>query len=179
MLQIEVIISEDYDEDKGEFIEEFFELRLEHSLLSLSKWESFFEKPFLSSEKKTTEEFIAHIQAMMITPKVPPEIFEKLSQKNFNDIAEYIESKQSATIISEMPGSDSREIITSEVIYSWLVLLNIPFIPTESWHLNRLLNLVKVCKIKTQEPKKMSRQQVLRQNRELNEKRKRESGTRG
>jgi hypothetical protein len=145
-----------------------FELELEHSLVSLSKWESKYQVPFLSNTKKTPQETLGYIEAMIISPIYPPEIFGRLNQENIEQINAYIESKESATTFGTMPERKGKgETITSELIYYWMVAFNIPF-ECEYWHLNRLFALVRICNIKNSKPRKMSRNEIASRNRELN-----------
>lgn len=180
MLRITVSRTELFDEETQEFVTSGgVDLELEHSLVSLSKWESKFEKAFLDRASKTTEETIGYVEAMCLTPEIPPEVFQKLSDKDFSDITDYIDAKMTATWFSDVttPSTNS-EAITSELIYYWLIAFNIPF-EVETWHLNRLFTLIKVCNIKNAKPKKMSFAEVAARNRELNAKRRAESGSRG
>lgn len=154
-------------------------LELEHSLLSVSKWESKFEKPFLANTEKTVDEIMDYIRFMIITPDVSPNIVQNFSQENFEQVNAYINSKQSATTFGQMP--DRRgpgETITSELVYYWMVQFNIPF-ECEQWHLNRLFSLIQICNIKQSKPKKMSKGDIARRNRELNEQRRAQLGTSG
>lgn len=158
-----------------------FELKLEHSLISLSKWESKFQKPFLSSPDKSTEEVMTYIKFMLIDETVGFDKIKELSQTNLVEIQNYIESPQSATTFGELPSQKSygrNEIITAELIYYWLVAFNIPF-ECEAWHLNRLFALIKVCNIKNSPQKKMSRSEIAARNQHLNAQRKAELGTSG
>jgi hypothetical protein len=156
-----------------------FELELEHSLFSMSKWESKFQKPFLNNNEKTIAEILGYIEAMILNPIYPEDIVNRLTQKNIERINEYIESKESATTFGEMPERKGRgEVITSELIYYWMVAFNIPF-ECERWHLNRLFALVRICNIKNSKQKKMSKSEIAMRNRELNEQRKAQFQTRG
>jgi len=180
MLTISVPLVEGFDDVKQEFvILKTFKLDLEHSLVSISKWESHFEKPFLSVEPKTAEETLFYIQYMTLTTDVSPEVWSKLSKENLDEINAYINAKMTATWFKENPNqAPSREIITAELIYYWLTALQIDW-RVEDWHLNRLLALVKVCNIKNQPAKKMSRREAMQQQRELNAQRKAQYGTSG
>lgn len=180
MLKILIEGEELFNEEDNTFSEtESTIIELEHSLLSLSKWESEFQKPFLVPGQKTAEEVLGYIRAMIISPNVDPDIIFRLSQSNIDEIQKYIDSSQSATIFGTMPERrGSGEVITSELIYYWMVAFNIPF-ECEKWHLNRLFALVRICNIKNSKPRKMSRQEIAQRNRELNAKRRAELGTRG
>jgi hypothetical protein len=180
MLKLLVVGTEYFDEETETFESEGdVEIELEHSLLSVSKWESKFQKPFLSNTAKTTEEVLAYVEAMIVTLDYPTDIIGKLDQKNLDAINAYIESKESATTFGRMPERRGRgEIITAELVYYWMVAFNIPF-ECERWHLNRLFALIRICNIKNSKPTKMSRHDMLSRNRELNEKRKAELNTKG
>lgn len=180
MLTLIVNEAESYDESTELFIPiSSFTLELEHSLVSVSKWEAEFNKSFLSTKDKTQEEVFSYIKAMMLTPKIPGEIFSKFSSEHFEAINAYIESPQSATTFGEMPKSRSRkEIITSELIYYWMVLFNIPF-ECQHWHLNRLLTLIRVCNMKNSKPKKVSKHETAMKYRQLNEQRRAQFNTSG
>lgn len=183
MLTINVAMgTEAFDEANNRFVNsDYFTIELEHSLASLSKWESNYEKPFLSSEEKTTEETLFYIKECMLLTKNPPEDFlEKLSKSDHEAIQNYINAKQSATWFNDggRPPVGTRPILTAEVIYGWMVALRIPF-ETEHWHLNRLFALIKVCDEQTKKPKKMGRSEAARQRAEINAQRKAQLGTRG
>jgi len=181
MLSIIVPGEEHFDETTSEFIyRDNFILELEHSLVALSKWESIFEKPFLGSEEKSAGEVLGYIKCMVLTPNVPEAVYLKLSEENLSDINEYLEAKMTATWFPPtLPTTPrSREVITAELIYYWLTVFQIPF-ECETWHLNRLFTLIQVCNIKSSKPKKMSKNELALRNRELNEQRKKQLGTRG
>lgn len=181
MLQIIIpVVDEQWDEEKEEFISaEEQTLQLEHSLISISKWESKWCKSFLSSNEKTYEETIDYIKCMTLTRNVNPEIYTRLTNENIEQINEYISAPMTATYFSEdKNGSRNREQITSELIYYWMISLNIP-VEFEKWHLNRLLTLIRVCNIKNQPPKKMSKRDIMSRNAALNTQRRAQLNTKG
>lgn len=180
MLQIVVPAVEEWDEAKQKFIQtKERKLQLEHSLVSLSRWESKWCKPFLGREAKTYEETLDYIRFMTLTPNVDPEVYGRLTRKNIDEINNYIESPMTATTFSkDLPKRSSGEQVTSELIYYWMISLNIPF-ECQKWHLNRLLTLVKVCNVKNQPPKKMSRRQTMARNASLNAARRKQLNSRG
>lgn len=179
MLTITVPMTESFDSITNKFVDEGFTLELEHSLVSLSKWESRWEKPFLGSDSKTQEETVSYVKDMVLTPNVPPEVFDSLSQANFDAINTYINAKMTATWFSDRDKPPaSREIITAEIIYFWMTSMTIPF-ECENWHLNRLITLVRVISQKNAPEKKMAPRDLAQRNRELNAKRRAELGTTG
>lgn len=178
MLTIKISVSESFDNSKNEFLTEEVTVEMEHSLVSLSKWESFFEKPFLSSVDKTEEETLWYLNAMILTPNLPEGILHKLSQENVTAINEYMTAKMSATTFHNQKEGRDKEIITAELIYYWMVALNIPF-ECQYWHLNRLFTLINVCNLKNGPQKKMSAAEIAQRNRELNAKRRAELNTKG
>jgi hypothetical protein len=180
MLRFVIEKTENFNEETQEFLDPLPEVvvELEHSLLSLSKWESKYQKPFLSAGEKTATETFDYLK-MMVLPPTDPEVLRRCNQRQINEVQTYIESSQSATIFGEMPERRGKgEVITSELIYYWMVAFNVPF-DCETWHLNRLFSLIRICNLKNSKPKKMSRNELARRNAELNEKRKQQLGTRG
>ena len=180
MLRITIPATEMFDERTQMFISsKEYTLKLEHSLLSISKWESKWCRAFLSKHVKTYEETIDYIKCMTITPNVPDEVYTRLTRYNIEQINKYIEAPMTATsFMEDRKGKHNSETITSELIYYWMIALNIPF-KCEKWHLNRLLALVRVCNIKNQPPKKMSKSEIMSRNRALNEARRQQLGTKG
>lgn len=153
-------------------------LQLEHSLVSLSKWESKWCKPFLSKESKTLDETKDYIRCMTITQNVDPEIYNRLSNSNIEAINKYIDAPMTATTFNNRNQSSNKEIITSELIYYWMISFNIPM-ECQKWHLNRLLTLIRVCNIKNSPPKKMGKRDIASQYASLNAARRKQFNTKG
>ena len=180
MLQIILEEPEMWNEEKQEFVNAKGQtLQLEHSLVSISKWESKWHKAFLGKQPKTLEETLDYVKCMTLTQNVDPATYLKLKPEHFRVIKEYIDSPMSATRISDFhKAANNGETVTSELIYYWMTAMNIPF-ECQKWHLNRLLTLIRICSIKSQPPKKRSRSEVLRQNHALNEARRKKYNSRG
>lgn len=172
-----------FDEEKKKFLTtKECTIEIEHSLVSLSKWEQKWKTPFLGNKNVTTEQTIDYIRCMCLSPDVPLEIFSAIAYapdvlKLVND---YIFDTMTATWFSERGNNNSSsEAVTSEVIYYWLVALTIPF-ETQLWHLNRLLTLIKVTNIKNDPKKKlMPLAEQQRQQRDLNAERRANRGSKG
>ena len=180
MLQLDIVlVPEMWDEIKEEFIPPVtFELRLEHSLISLSKWESKWHKPFLSKQDKTDEELLDYIKCMVMTQNVKPEVYDKLTQDNIEEIYEYINDPMTATTFNEDKSKPNREIITAELIYYWMIAAQVPF-ECQKWHLNKLLTLIRVCNAKNNPGKKKSQRETIEYYAKLNEARKKKLNTKG
>ena len=180
MLEITIPTSEYFDETHGCFKSiKGQTIRIEHSLVSISKWESKWHKPFLVNKERTMEEQIDYIRCMTITQNVDPMVYKCLTNENIRQIKEYIDAPMTATYFSKQEkGKNNRELITSELIYYWMIALNIPF-ECQKWHLNRLITLIRVCEIKNQPPKKRSRREIASSYAALNEARKKQLNTKG
>lgn len=181
MLKITIRTPELWDKENEEFLFDEYELELEHSLVSLSKWESEFEKFFMGKEEKTQEEVIAYVRCMNLTPDVPPEAFEHLSEENIMAINDYVNAKMTATTFSDTSHQPpAREQISSELIYFWITSYQIPW-EAQHWHLNRLFTLIRVFSAKNEDPKKKkaNKAEMMEQRRRINEERRRKLGTSG
>lgn len=180
MLQITIPAVEQWDENEQEFITSKEQtLSLEHSLVSLSKWESKWCKPFLAKDDKTTEETIDYIRCMSMTQNVDPNIFKNITNENIDIVRKYIGSPMTASWFhDEKGGKSNSEQITSELVYYWMISLNIPF-ECQKWHLNRLLTLIQVCNIKNKPMKKRSKRDIMSRNTALNATRRKRLNTRG
>lgn len=179
MLTIHIPSKEMWDEDKQEFkYTKAHTLVLEHSLVSMSKWESKWCKPFLSSERKTIEETIDYIKCMTITQNVDDDVYSALTTSNIDEINAYIQHPMTATVIVDNDKSSSKEIVTSELIYYWMISFNIPF-ECQKWHLNRLITLIRLCNKRNKPPKKLSQQELIKRNSELNAIRRKRLQTKG
>ncbi len=169
MLQLVLPAVEQWDERKQEFVYSKEQtLQLEHSLVSLSKWESKYNKPFLSKQEKTFEETLDYIRCMTITQNVNPDTYNRITRQHINQVNDYIDAPMTATTFSETKtGKRNNEIITSELIYYWMISLNIPF-ECQKWHLTRLITLIRVCSIKNAPNKRKSTRDVMSQYAALN-----------
>lgn len=172
---------ETFDEASSKFVapSNGYVMDLEHSLVSLSKWESEFEKPFMTSEK-TDEQAMAYVHMMILGDEPPPEIFARLKADDIKKIDDYIVSKQSATWFSNelKKSGQPAETITAELIYYWMISHNVPM-ECQHWHLNRLLTLIKVCNVKNAPKDQKGSKTSAADRRALNEQRKRQYGTTG
>lgn len=172
MLTITVLGKEHWDEENEKFIyPDKFQVELEHSLVSLSKWESKWKFPFLGEKEKTTEHVLDYVRCMLLSDNPPPDWISQLSQENLDEITAYFEDTQTATWFSETaPEARSGETITSELVYYWMDILQIDW-QAQHWPINRLLTLVKIHTVKNAKPKPMSKSEMARRRRELNKKR--------
>lgn len=179
-ITITVPKTELWDPIKEEFINiKEQTLVMEHSLLSVDKWESKWRKPYLSSDDKTALEVIDYLRCMTITKNVDPNVYFAIPEKELRRINEYITNPMTATTFNDRnERRGRREIITSEIIYWQMTQLNIPM-EWEKRHLNKLFTLIRVAAIKSQAPKQMSKADIAKQNRALNAARRKRSGSRG
>jgi hypothetical protein len=179
MLQITLPV-ELWDEGKQEFVYLPGQtLELEHSLASLSKWESKIGKPFLSNTAKTYEESLEYLKCMMLTPGVTEDVYEYLMVHKLQMIDDYINASMTATILPKNRGGKGRpETITAELIYYWMIAMQIPS-AYEHWHLNKLITLIGVCNVKNSPNKKRSSDEILRDQMALNDERCKKYNTKG
>lgn len=168
-IKIRIPQQELFNEETNEFFTvKETNLTLEHSLVSISKWESKWHIPYLSNNEKTPEQVIDYLRCMTITQNVNPEIYNYIPMDEVIRIKEYIEDPMTATTITKQEGKGrSRKVLTSELIYFYMFSYNIP-IDMEKWHLNRLLMLIDVFNEENKPKKKMSKQQVMSRNASLN-----------
>lgn len=181
MLQVTIPGIEYYNESTETFEETKSQtLQLEHSLISVSKWESKWKKAFLSDKQRSLEESTDYIKCMTLTQNVNQECYNNITQELFQEINKYIDDSMTATSFSHGSGGGKarNQTVTAEIVYYWMISFNIPF-ECQKWHLNRLMALIQVCSIKQENPKKMSRQRILQENTAMNEARKKELQTSG
>ena len=124
-------------------------VKLEHSLISIQRWESKWHKSFLSAESLTQEELFDYIRCMSLNPDIDPTFVSRLTPDDFNKIREYMNEPMTATVIHRSkPRGGRPPIITAELIYYWMTAYNIPF-ECSKWHIKQLLTLVEVCSVKS------------------------------
>ena len=169
MFDLKVEASEEFDEATGRFYNVKAQTyKLEHSLISISKWESKWHKPFLKKGDKTIEETIDYIRCMTLTQNVNPEVYKLITNDVIDEVTAYIDDSMTATWFSDKDKTPpSREVVTAEIIYYWMIALNIPF-ECQKWHLNRLLTLIKVCNAKNSPPKKRSKREIAQEHAAIN-----------
>lgn len=180
MLQIKIPGIDGWDERTDQFVTlPDTTIVLEHSLISISKWESKWHIPFLGKDDKTPEQISDYIKCMTITPNVKDEVYDRITKEQVETIMAYINDSMTATTISQRGGRRaSREIVTSELIYYWMVALQIPF-ECQKWHINRLMMLIQICNVKNEPDKKMSKRSAMQQNAALNAARRQKAHSRG
>lgn len=181
MLRIEVPLGpEQWDEANEVFVLPPVKvLVLEHSLVSLSKWESKWLKPFFSKKEKTAEELLSYIQMMTVTPNVQPEVYDHLTDENIREIEAYIDAPMTATTFAkDKSGGQNREVITAEIIYYWMIAHQIPD-RFDKWHVNRLLTLIRVCNEKNAPKKKRGRTDTARKYAAMNAERRAKMKSKG
>ena len=187
MYQLTIPEHTDFIEQTMEFLTPFkgATIQIEHSLVSISKWERKWEKPFLSEEPRTIEETVDYIRCMTLTQNVDPQAYVYLTTRNFEEVNKYIDAKMTATSLPNSKDNGNNEAITAENIYYWIIANRIP-IEFQKWHLNSLLALIRVCNEKNQEASgkadnkpKMSRSDIISRNREINELRKKQLNSKG
>lgn len=184
MLKITIPADEMWDEIREEFVPggNGVTLQLEHSLVSISKWESKWKKPYYGKGKKTEEELLDYIRCMTITQNVDPAVYYRLTQDNINEIVAYMEDPMTATTF---PGDRFRkkpsgrpETPTAELIEYWMLCAGIPW-ECRKWHINRLLTLIRVCDFKNSKPQKRSQADIMREHASLNEMNRKRFNTKG
>lgn len=180
MLQITIPEIETYDEATETFhTYPKVTLQLEHSLVSISKWECKWNKAFLGKQPKTEEEIRDYIRCMTMNKHVDPSVYSRLTNDNIEQINKYIEAPMTAVYFRKNEKNVlSGDTVTSELIYYWMITLNIPF-ECQKWHLNRLMALIRVCGIKNSPPKKMSQKEIMRRNQALNQARRNKLHSKG
>jgi hypothetical protein len=176
MLEIDVAIDESFDESKNKFVvTRSFTVNLQHSLVTASKWESLWKEPFLGKKDKTAQQTLSYVNIMIINDELPSGVFKKLIDNHLHEIENYIADPMTATKLYNDPNTlPSRETITTELIYYWMISLNIP-VQFELWHLNRLITLIRTVNLKNSPKRKMS----AKERRDLNKARLAKYNTRG
>lgn len=186
MLKITIPETEYYNENTGEIVSiKETTLTLEHSLVSISKWESKLKKPFMTKDPKTIEETREYVRCMTLTQNVNPDVYKCLTNENIKEINNYIDEPSTATWFGEKVGKAGRgynkKVVTSELVYYWMIQLNIP-VEFQKWHFNRLMTLIRVCSEEQEAAQgnhKVSKSDILRRNKALNAQRRAKLHTKG
>ena len=172
MLKLDLVGEELFNEDTWEYISvEPVTVRLEHSLLAISRWESKYHKPFMSTPEKTLDELAYYVRCMTLTDDLlDDEIAMRIvsSQDTLRQVKIYLDDPATATVVKADPGAKkSSKFVTSELIYYWMAAHRIPF-TTDRWNINRLLKLIEVCNAESQPSKKMSYEDKMRNHKSIN-----------
>lgn len=180
MYTLEIPETEFFDERKSEFIlVKASSIKMEHSLVSISKWESTWKKPFLSKGNKTYAETIDYFKCMTITQNVDPRVYDAITPKQIKEIENYINANFTATTFNNKNNKKSNKLITSELIYYWMTELNIPM-ECQKWHFSRLMTLIEVCNLeKTPKKKKRNNRDTLNRYAAINAARRQATGSKG
>jgi hypothetical protein len=180
MLTIEIPERDFFNEETCEFVvKPKVSFQIEHSLASISRWESKWNIPFLADTRKTNEQMADYIRCMTVTKNIPEDIYADLPAEVHVKVSEYIRAPMTATTLpQDRGGRRNRETTTSELIYFWMVSYNIP-LECQKWHLNRLLTLIQICNIKNQKPGKRNRQDLMAQRRSINASRRAQYNSKG
>lgn len=182
MLEITIPGIEGWDEKEQIFVDAVpaQTIELEHSLVSLRMWESKWCKAFHSKQEKTSEETLDYIKMMTLTKNVDPSVYSRLTKENIDAINKYIEAPMTATYFpNEKKGTVRNETVTAELMYYWMIALQIPVEVCEKWHVNSLIALIRVCNMKNQPPKKTSSRDLASRYSAINEANKKRLNTRG
>lgn len=190
---LEILIPEQHYELFDEAKEEFLppvdiketKIQVEHSLISIKKWEQKWHRPFLKDENKTYEELTDYIQCMTLNHGIDPIVYKYIPENVVDQVVDYIKNPMSATYKSVFKDDGligaqtySNEIITAEIIYYWMITFNVP-VEFQKWHLNQLLTLIKVLNIKNGNKKKMDSKTAAKQRAILNAQRRAKYNSKG
>lgn len=182
MLEITVPATEGWDERREQFVklQKEQKLTLEHSLVSISKWEAKWQKSYFAKVPKTEEELLDYIKCMTITQNVSPSVYDCLSVNNMKQISDYMDSPMTATRINDRQKSNIRNNseLTSELLYYAMIAYNIPM-ECQKWHINRLITLIRICEIKNRKQDKPSRNELLKEHAALNAKNRKKYNSNG
>lgn len=185
MLEITIQPGEIFDEVENRFIQNRKQvtIQLEHSLISLRKWEQKWKKAFLMQENLSVEEILDYIRCMTVSPHgISPETYYFLTTENVDSIISYIKDPMTATTFSNNNVVDiqrnSSEGITAEIIYYWMITMNVP-VEFEKWHLQTLLTLIRVISIKNQKPQKVDPVKAAIERDRLNQERRKKFNSKG
>ena len=180
MIQVTIPGGELFDPKTNEFINfKTTTVSLEHSLISISKWEAKWKKSFFKNEERSLDEIIDYIACMCVTPNVDPRIFHKISSKEVKKVSDYISDPMTATTFHDLEDHKAnKQTVTSELVYYWMIAYNIPF-ECQKWHINRLLTLIRICGIKNAPPKKISKAEMMRKRAQVNAERRSRLHTKG
>lgn len=179
MLDIIIPATEQFDERTMQFVEtKEQKLTLEHSLISISKWEAKWKISYIDTKDKTRDQRLDYIRCMSLKGDISDDVLYSIAPQEMQKINNYINDSMSATVVKNTGGSASNQFTTSELIYSWMVGYQIP-VEFEKWHLSRLLTLIKVISEENKPKKKMTPSEIAARNKALNAKNRAKYHSRG
>lgn len=154
-------------------------VNFEYSLAAVAEWEAIWKIPLLNTELGVDSDMFLSLAMCMSDDRELLEYYLDDTEKA--ELHKYLSDSQTATTINSSQNGNTTgrgKVYTAEEIYALMFMNGIP-IEWESRNLNRLLVILRIISIYQNPPKKMSQQDVMKQNARLNRERKNKYKTKG